>query len=121
MSNSSVQATKFYKDVAMNKKLWTIKDAKGFPAPQNFDGGRAMPFWSQLAMVNKIIQTVPAYKGFMPHELSWEEFVLKWVPGMTKDKLLVGLNWSGEKATGYDVSPNEVKENIEVLTGEKWG
>ncbi|MBI2120795.1 MAG: DUF2750 domain-containing protein [Parcubacteria group bacterium] len=117
MSQSSSQSIKFYKDVALNKKVWTIKDSKGFPAPKTFDGKRAMPFWSRLEMVEKIIQTVPAYRGFSPHELSWNEFVSKWVPGMTKDGLLAGLNWGGEKATGYDYEPEEVKKNIETIMG----
>jgi hypothetical protein len=28
--------------------------------------------------------------------------------------LLVGLNWSGPKATGYDVEPQMVKEAVEA-------
>jgi hypothetical protein len=33
---------------------------------------------------------------------AWRE---RWLPGLQRDRLLVGLNWSGERATGYDVDP----------------
>lgn len=34
---------------------------------------------------------------------------------MTKDALLVGLNWTGENAAGYDVEPSDVKKFVEEL------
>lgn len=94
--------------------MWTIKDSGGFPAPKNSDGKRSVPFWSQLDFVENIIQTIPSYGEFVPYELSLEEFMTKWVPGMTKDGLLVGLNWSGKMVTGFDYEPIVVKKNIEL-------
>jgi hypothetical protein len=32
---------------------------------------------------------------------------------MQKDGLNVGVNWSGEKAFGYDVYPEQVRQNVE--------
>lgn len=115
MTRYSNQSTQFYKDVAISKKLWTIKDEKGIPAPLNTDGVRAMPFWSQKEMAEKVIRTVPAYSGFEVQELSWSDFVSRWVPGMTKDGLLVGLNWTGKRAGGYDYVPSEVQKNVEFM------
>jgi hypothetical protein len=63
--------------------------------------------------VERIIKTVPAYAGFEPHDISWEDFVHKWVPGMTKDKFHVGVNWSGPRAVGYDLEPEQVKKWVE--------
>lgn len=111
MGQSASQAAAFYKEVGKNKKLWTCKDEGGVPAPLKSDGRRAMPFWSSLSRVQKIIKTVPAYKVFEPLELSWESFVKDWAPGLKKDGLLVGLNWSGANATGYDIEPNDVVSN----------
>jgi hypothetical protein len=34
---------------------------------------------------------------------------------MTKDQVLMGVNWSGAKAIGYDVEPEQVKRNVEHL------
>jgi hypothetical protein len=68
--------------------------------------------------VEKIIKTVPAYTCFEPYEISWEEFVLKWIPGMSKDGFLVGVNWSGTRAVGYDLEPEQVKKWVEYYISE---
>jgi len=113
MSTAGIHAHAFYKGVATERKVWTIKDSGGFPAPKTSDGRRSQPFWSSLSRVEKIIQTVPAYSGFETHEISWETFKDKWIPGLTRDKLLMGLNWSGKAAMGYDIEPSSVLESIE--------
>jgi hypothetical protein len=35
-----------------------------------------------------------------------------WLPGLERDGLLVGLNWAGDRAQGYDVAPADVLPNI---------
>ena len=115
MSASASQAAAFYRDVAEKKVLWTVRDADGFPAPKGSDGARAQPFWSSRSRVETIIKKVPAYSGFTPVEISWEDFVRKWVPGLSKDGLKVGVNWSGSRAIGYDLNPEDAQKNIETL------
>lgn len=114
MSQSASQASVFYKEVAQAGKVWTIKDSGGFPAPKGSDGKRAQPFWSSLSRVQKIIKTVPGYAGFEPFEISWTEFASRWIPGMGRDGLFVGVNWSGNRAIGYDIAPGKVKEYVEA-------
>jgi len=113
MSQSASQATKFYEEVAVHRKVWTIRDAGGFPAPLNSEGVRSQPFWSSLSRVEITINNVPAYSGFEPVEISWETFAQRWVPGLSKDGILVGVNWSGKNATGYDLAPDLVKKYVE--------
>ena len=48
------------------------------------------------------------------HEISWTEFETRWVPGFTTDEILVGVNWSGPRATGYDVSAKQVRDNVQA-------
>ena len=115
MSNSASQASAFYEQVATSGSVWTIRDSGGFPAPLNSDGIRAMPFWSSLSRAELIIKNVAAYKGFYPVEISWQDFKSKWVPGLEKDGELVGVNWSGDRAKGYDLSPATVVSNVEAF------
>ncbi len=112
MPISSAHAAVFYQEVARNRRLSAIRDKEGFPAPKNRDGKRAAPFWSSRSRAEKIIATVPAYFGFVPFELTLDEFLARWVPGLTKDGVLVGVNWSGASATGFDVEPDRVVANI---------
>ena len=41
--------------------------------------------------------------------LDWRS---RWLPGLDQDQLLVGLNWSGDRATGYDIRPAEVERHL---------
>jgi len=118
MGQSASQAYAFYKDVSINGKVWTIRDEGGYPAPLTNDGKRAQPFWSSLSRVQKIIETVPAYAPFSPVEISWEDFRDKWLPDLAKKGLLVGVNWSGKRAIGYDLEPKLLKKAIEAQMKE---
>jgi hypothetical protein len=113
MSQSASQAAAFYKDVAKYMSVWCLRDKDGIPAPKGDKKKRSMPFWSTQSRVNKIINSVTAYSEFEAFEISWDAFRDRWLPGLEKDGLLVGVNWSGDKAVGYDVEPKSVKENIE--------
>lgn len=115
MSQAAAQASAFYRDVARHRRLWTIRDKTGFPAPMTPEG-RAMPFWSSRRRVDRIISNDP-YKDFSPVELTWEEFRDRWLPGLATDGIKVGVNWTGTQATGYDVPPDNVRSNVEYHLG----
>jgi hypothetical protein len=44
---------------------------------------------------------------YEPLEITWEDFS-KWAPDLAKNGLMVGVNWSGKRVTGYDVEPEEL-------------
>lgn len=74
-----------------------------------------MPWWSSLSRVDRIIASVPAYKPFMPEEVAWEVFRSHWVGELSGDDTHVGVNWSGPRATGYSLTPEEVVRNVEAV------
>lgn len=113
MSNAASQAAAFYRDVAKSRRVWTARDAEGFPCPETSTGKRSMPFWSSEGRVRRVIESVPAFSGFEPVEFPWEEFCDRWLAGLKEDGFLVGVNWSGPSATGYDVEPDSVRANVE--------
>jgi hypothetical protein len=115
MSQASSQAWAFYREVAKTRVVWTVRDDGGFPAPKTSSGKRAQPFWSSRSRVEKIIGSVPAYSGFKAHEVSWDDFCSKWVPGLAKDGLLMGINWSGKRAVGYDMEPERLMECVQAV------
>jgi hypothetical protein len=109
MTQSASQAAAWRRDVQAQQALWTVEDDSGIPAPLNSEGKRVMPFWSSGSRVEKIIASVPAYADFRPLRLSLDEFKSQWLDGLERDGLLVGINWSGAGATGYDVEPSDVR------------
>ena len=108
-------AAKFYEEVAAGKSVWTIRDAAGFPAPVGEGGRRAQPFWSSRARVERVVKTVAADRDFEVVELPASDFLERWLPGFARDGFLVGVNWSGPRATGFDVEPDVVLANSQAL------
>src|SRR6478609_8838692 len=101
----------FCREVALSRAVWGIRDAGGFPAPFGADGERAMPFWSSQSRALKLIATAPQFAGFVPVSIDWDTFCERWIPGLERDGLLVGVNWVGARVSGYDISPSNLKRN----------
>ena len=113
MSVAGINAADFYREATSGGRVWTIRDAGGFPAPQG-DGARAMSFWSSRERVERVIGSVAAYSTFEPFEIDLAAFMDRWLPGLERDGLKVGVNWSGDRAMGYDVEPNAVLAALAV-------
>ncbi|WP_425350127.1 DUF2750 domain-containing protein [Rhizobium esperanzae] len=71
-----------------------------------------MPFWSSEKRAISIIKTVPEYSAFKPEPIPLSAFIDRWLPGLQKDGLYCGLNWSGERATGYDLAPMDLMARL---------
>ncbi|MFF1875666.1 DUF2750 domain-containing protein [Kitasatospora herbaricolor] len=112
MSISAAQASAFFEEIGPDGAIWTIEDDGGVPAPVGTDGRRAMPFWSKRSRVERITSSVSAYRGFRLREIPRNEFETRWLPGLRRDGLLVGLNWAGAHATGFDLTADEVLARI---------
>lgn len=111
VSVSAAQADAFYREALDLRVVWTVKDSGGVPAPQTPEG-RAMPFWSKESRAQKVIDNVPAYADCEVLEVPLGELRERWLPGMQRDGLRFGLNWSGASATGYDLPPEDVERNL---------
>lgn len=106
MTTSGAHATAFFEEIVREQAVWSIRDAHGFPAPLGNDGLRSMPFWSLSSRAERIIATVEDYAGFEKVMIPLHDWRSKWLPGLEHEGLRVGLNWSGSRATGYDVEPS---------------
>lgn len=113
MSQSASQAAIFYSEVAKQGFLFTIYDEGGYPAPKNKDGIRSQPFWSSESRIKRLAKICEAYSSFKTEKINWENFKIEWIPKLEKNNLLVGINWSGSKAIGYDIKPQQIVKNVE--------
>lgn len=114
MSVSAVQASAFYDEALRFREVWTVRDDGAIPAPFGGSGKRSMPFWSQRSRVEHIIKNVPAFADFRPERIQIDEWREAWLPDLGRGGLMVGLNWSGPKATGYDLPPGDVERALRV-------
>ena len=115
MSVSAAQAAAFYKEILNYGEVWAIRDTGGIPAPMNGDGRRSMPFWSLRSRAEKVIANVPAYSDFEPTAIPLALWRTRWLDGLEGDGILLGLNWTGTHATGYDFQPAEVRDRLAAV------
>lgn len=118
MTVSAAQAAAFYEEIVQHGQVWAVRDSGGVPAPLNDDGQRSMPFWSLRSRAEKVIANVPAYGAFEPTAIPLEEWRTRWIDGLERDGILVGLNWSGARATGFDFKPAEVRTRLRAEAAE---
>lgn len=112
MSVSGAHAAAFYVEAAREGAVWTVRDEGGFPAPLNGSGERVQPFWSLFSRAERVVARVPAYEGFSVVEIPLLVFRERWLPGLRSDGVLIGINWSGDRATGYDLTAAVVEANL---------
>ncbi len=116
MSQSASQAAAFYRDVAEHGKVWVLGDGEGNVAiTKTSDGDEVTPVWSSESRLRKTLPRLD--EGFQqdePTEMSWDDFCDLYVEEFDADGVLLGINWSGENATGYDIPAKEVVANVEA-------
>jgi hypothetical protein len=108
VSQAAPQAAAFRREVLERGEVWVVQDERGVPAPVSGDGRRAMPFWSSRARAERAADA-EQFAGCRPRRLTLREFEDRWLPGLERDGLLVGVNWTGARFTGYDVEPAMVR------------
>jgi hypothetical protein len=108
MSLSGAHRAAFRREAALGGRVYTIRDSDGYPAPVGDDGRRSVPFWSKPTRAQLIVKHVPAYGGFEVVPIPVDEWLSGWMANLEHDDMLVGVNWAGAKATGYDMTPSQV-------------
>jgi hypothetical protein len=108
MSLSGAHKAAFRREAPREGRVYSIRDKAGFPTPRDADGNRALPFWSKSSRAQRVISQVTAYRGFAVVEIDIAEWLDRWLPRLERDGLLIGVNWAGAHATGYDLAAAQV-------------
>ena len=111
MSQAASQAAKFYEEVASTRRVFTVVEGDDylvFPV----SGKEVIPFWSSASRVERVQKTHPKYRAFARQELSLDDFIQKALPQLDEEGISIGVNWSGKRLTGYDVSVPDLIRNI---------
>ena len=108
MSVSGAHRSAFRREVTKEGRVFAIRDADGYPAPVDTDGHRAVPFWSKPTRAQRVVAHVDAYRGFEVVPLAVDDWMTGWLSSLERAGMLVGVNWAGVRATGYDMTPAQV-------------
>jgi hypothetical protein len=78
------------------------------------NGAQVQPLWSSRKRVVKIIKTVKGYEDCTILGIHWSEFENMWIDQLAKEGILLGVNWSGPNADGYEMAPHLVAQSVKA-------
>jgi hypothetical protein len=108
MSTAALHANAFYEDAAKKRAVFTFLKDDSFLVFR-IDAAEVIPFWSTRSRVEKVRELHPKYGGHTIEEISLPDFLAKTLPLLAEEGLRVGVNWSGARLTGYDISVDDVR------------
>ena len=111
MSNAASNASAFYERVVKDGRVFTVLGDDSFLVFR-VSGAEVVPFWSSRYRVEKVQLSHPKYAGFSISEIPLTEFLDKTLAQLEEENIHVGVNWSGKRLIGYDISVADLKRNI---------
>jgi hypothetical protein len=112
MSVAAAQASAFYEQVAREKLVFTFTDGDSYLVFRVRDK-EVVPFWSSLSRIESVQGSHSKYAKFAISKIPLAKFLAKTSAQLEREDIRVGVNWSGESLTGYDVPVPDLKRNIE--------
>jgi len=101
----------FVTTVLRSGSVWTLRDASGFPTSSQ-SGRKVMPFWSSQEAAAALVMESREYAGFTPVPIPLVDWRASWLPGLARDGISVGVNWSGSQASGHDHAPDVIAAEL---------
>jgi hypothetical protein len=111
MSTAALHANAFYEDAAKNQVIFTLLDDDSFLVFR-IDGAEVVPFWSTRSRVERVRELHPKYSGYAVEEIPLARFFEHTLPLLAQGGVRVGVNWSGSRLSGYDISVDDLRRNI---------
>ena len=71
---------------------------------------QVLPFWSDAAYARRAADAFD--DPYEVETIDLFDFLYRWLPGMTGDSVLAGVNWNGD-LTGDEVEPFDLRTEIE--------
>jgi hypothetical protein len=111
MSIAAAQASKFYEQVVAEGRVFTFADADSFLVfPVH--GVDVVPFWSSRSRLRAVRKSHPKYRAFTEDEIALERFLSDTLTLLEQENIRVGVNWSGKRLVGYDITPTDLRRNL---------
>ncbi|WP_204299686.1 DUF2750 domain-containing protein [Actinoplanes campanulatus] len=109
MSQSGSQAAAFFNEVAR------YRVDQGSPAPMTSSGRRAMPYWSSKARAQRAIKVWGG--DLRVASMTLEKWRDEDLPQLAEEDLRVGINWTGPRLTGWDITVSEALNRLDQALG----
>lgn len=111
MTQAASQASRFYEEVVTSRSVFTLLDDGSFLVfPVN--GLEVVPFWSTESRVTIVQRNHPKYRPFACDKIDLDVFCDRTLRDLERENVHIGVNWSGARLTGYDVSVPDLLQNL---------
>lgn len=110
MSIAAAQSDKFKEEVVNKGRAFTFTNNDEllvYPVA----AGDTVPFWSSRSRLETIQKRLPKYRQWQITELTFAEF-WKRLDQLERERLLIGVNWSGARLTGYNIPVAELRDGL---------
>lgn len=111
MSQSASQAAAFFREVAVHRIVWYVRDDEGSPAPETSSGQRALPFWSSEARAQRAAKIWGG--DLRAASVSLHVWRTKELLSLTGEDYLIGINWTGPRLVGWEFTVPEVLSRLD--------
>jgi hypothetical protein len=107
---------RFVRRVVETEIVWTLSNQTGVAQVESNEDDDDNPsdvllFWSDEAYARRTKQlTHPEYD---PSTIPLFDFLYRWLPGMSRDKVEAATNWTGD-LVGFEHDPYELRLEIEA-------
>lgn len=99
----------FIRKVSDFEEIWGLND-KGWALLGDNNGNNILPLWPEKEFAE--LCAVDQWKDYKPELIELNNFLEKWIPGMTNDKTLVNI-FSTPNTKGTVVSPNDLHSDLQ--------
>ncbi|MDZ5458658.1 DUF2750 domain-containing protein [Azohydromonas lata] len=111
MSIAAAQATKFYEQVVAKGRLFTFTENDEYLV-YRINDKEVASFWSSKTRLESIQKDHSKYQKFRISVIPLNQFLNKELQLFESEGLSIGVNWSGVRLTGHDISAQDLRENI---------
>ncbi|MDT0487450.1 MULTISPECIES: DUF2750 domain-containing protein [Streptomyces] len=110
VSTSGAQAAAFFREIARTRTVWWVRDDDGSPTPASSSGQPTFPYWSSKTRAQRAAQLWgPQFRAVSMPLDHWRSAALQ---DLAKDDFRVGINWSGQRLTGWDFTVADVVNRL---------
>ena len=120
MTIAAAQAQKFYQQVTADQHVFTFLADDSYLVFKVGDA-EVVPFWSSRSRLDRVQTLHPKYRNYMVDEISLDQFLTKTLSQFREEQIRVGVNWSGRRLTGYDLTADDLERNLKYWLAKASG
>ena len=105
---------RFISRVIADERVWYLSSESGIAtaSSEDSDGTSVLLFWSDEAYARRAM--TETFPEFGVDSMDLFDFLFRWLPGMSRDGVLAGSNWTHD-LIGIEKNPLELREAIEAV------